>query len=151
MVSALSARDSRAPSESESYLGEVLARQRGKTVRKPLVAPKYLPVLVLLALVIFIEYRLCYEFVLSNQLGLSFQLSHEVTSLLADARQGWLYSAPLVVVGVFLLQHSRFVGRLIPEAIEEIDEIASRVSAGIVIVFAIVVSAIIKLVLVVAS
>jgi hypothetical protein len=117
----------------------------------PAVAPKYLPLLIVLALVIFAEYRLVYEFFIAKQLGLSFSMGNSIGSLLADARERWLYSGTLVVISLALLQYSRFIGRLIPEEIEYSDELASALNTGIITVISVVVSAIIKFVLIVVS
>jgi hypothetical protein len=117
----------------------------------PAVAPKYLPMLVLLALVIFVEYRLVYDFFIAKQLGLPSSVGRGIGSLLDDARNRWLYSGTLVVISLALLQYSRFIGRLIPEEIEYSDELASALNTGVVIVISVVISALIKLLLVVAS
>jgi hypothetical protein len=117
----------------------------------PAVAPKYLPMLVLLALVIFVEYRLVYDFSIAKQLGLPSSMGRGIGSLLDDARNRWLYSGTFVVISLALLQYSRFIGRLIPEEIEYSDELASALNTGVVTVISVIVSAIIKLLLVVAS
>jgi hypothetical protein len=131
-----------------AYMAKRVRMLRGM----PAVAPKYLPILVLVALVIFVEYRLVYEFFMAKQLALPFSVRHGIGSLLQDARDRWLYSGTFVVISLALLQYSRFIGRLIPQEIEETsDELASALHAGIVTVISVVVSAIIKLVLLVAT
>jgi hypothetical protein len=125
--------------------------KRVQTARTPVVPSAYLPILLLLALLIFVEFRLAAELFVAVRLGLPFSFSAGFGSLLADARQRWLYSTPFVVIGLSLLQHLRFIRKFVPEPLEEWDQAASAFSAAVIAVIAIAVSAVIKLLLMVAT
>jgi hypothetical protein len=125
--------------------------KRVQTARTPVVPREYLPMLILLALLIFVEFRLATELFVGIQLGLPFSFSASFGSLLVDARQRWLYSAPFVVIGLSLLQHLRFIGKFVPEALEDWDQAASAFTAVVIAVIAIAVSAVIKLLLMIAT
>lgn len=117
----------------------------------PTVATGYLAILLLCAGFVFIEYRLAYGFVIAKQLDLPFSVSSAVGSLFDDAKSRWLYSGTFVVIAIALLQYSRFIGKLLPEEVEYSDELASFLSTAIVTTIAVVVSAVIKLLLLIAS
>ena len=118
----------------------------------PVVTPRYLPFLLLFALLIFIEYRLAYSLFYVNQDDLTLSIRRDLVSLFHDARDRWLYSGAFVVISIALLQYSRFIGRLIPQEVEDVSgELASFLEAAIVSTLAVVVSALIKLLLLVAS
>jgi len=122
-----------------------------QTARTPVVPSVYLPILLLLALLIFVEFRLATEFFVAVRLGEPFSVSAGFGSLLSDATQRWLYSTPFVVIGLSLLQHLRFIGKFVPEPLEEWDQAASAFSAAVIAAIAIAVSAVIKLLLMVAT
>ena len=134
------------------FLPMVYIQRRIRVLRAlPTVATRFLPILLLCALFVFIEYRLAYDFVFAQQLDLPFSVSGALGSLLDDARSRWLYSGIFVVIALAVLQYSRFIGNLLPEEIEYSDDMASFLSNVIITVIAVAVSAAIKVLLLIVS
>jgi hypothetical protein len=117
----------------------------------PRIITSYLPIVLLVAFGVFVEFRLVYELVIAKQMALSFSVRQSLGSLLQDARDRWLYSGTFVVISLVLLQYSGLIGRLLPEEIELSDELASFLMTVIVTVIAVAVSAVIKVLLIVVS
>lgn len=106
---------------------------------------KFSLLLFLLSFIIFYEFESVYIIFLSKKIGIDFNIKEFTLYFINNMASRWFYPAPMAVIFIGMLQFSGILPRILPDGLDEIEDLSNSIHLAIIAIISLIISLLIRI------